>query len=134
MVLSALPPASRNLRMISGGESGKRPGWKLTQQPSSDWTAALASITFFSNSEKLSNITLSFFKLSFDSFMLTVQWVRAPNFPDESALDRVVVYATVDHFGPDDLSDRLGTRGEDGLVLGWGHVVPCNTANNKMIN
>ena len=39
-------------KMISKGESGTLPGWKLTGAPVASWPAALAWIDFFSKSVK----------------------------------------------------------------------------------
>ena len=58
----AFPPASVKILMISNGDSGVRPGWKLTGAPVASWPAALACIDFFSKAEL--EIKLSYRKVT----------------------------------------------------------------------
>ena len=51
IALLGLPPASEKILMISNGDSGSLPGWKLTGAPVESWALALATIDFLSKSE-----------------------------------------------------------------------------------
>ena len=51
IALFGLPPASEKILMISNGDSGSLPGWKLTGAPVESWALALATIDFLSKSE-----------------------------------------------------------------------------------